>query len=233
METKISGKRVEKMANALGFGGCYAVDSVGLSGGIGLFWKKEASVEVKSYNQNHIDVIVKAVGDDVRPWRFTGFYGEPRKEDRHVSWTLLRRLANALDYPWLCLGDFNETLYGSEHFSVSERSEPHMRAFRECIDDCSLVDLGWNGVPYTWDNRQDGDANVKSRIDRGLGNQKLYDEFAVPRVQHINMVESDHCALLIRMQRKDQISIKKNNHCFRYENVWQTRSEYDQQVQKL
>jgi hypothetical protein len=120
METKISGKRVEKMANALGFGGCYAVDSVGLSGGIGLFWKKEASVEVKSYNQNHIDVIVKAVGDDVRPWCFTGFYGEPRKEDRHVSWTLMRWLANALDYPWLCLGDFNETLYGSEHFNVSE-----------------------------------------------------------------------------------------------------------------
>jgi hypothetical protein len=47
METKISRKRDEKMANALGFRGSFALDSVGLSGGIGLFWKKDVVVEVK------------------------------------------------------------------------------------------------------------------------------------------------------------------------------------------
>jgi hypothetical protein len=37
METKIAGKRVEKLASSLGFQGSFSVDSVGLSGGIGLF----------------------------------------------------------------------------------------------------------------------------------------------------------------------------------------------------
>ena len=37
METKIKAKRVEELRYTLGFGGCFAVDSAGLSGGIGLF----------------------------------------------------------------------------------------------------------------------------------------------------------------------------------------------------
>ena len=37
METKMSGKRVEKLCNALGFNSSFGVDSDGLSGGVGLF----------------------------------------------------------------------------------------------------------------------------------------------------------------------------------------------------
>jgi hypothetical protein len=67
METKIGGKRVEKFANSLGFGGSFVVDSDGLSGGIGLFWRTYAVVELKSFNLNHTDVLVMVVGDDERP----------------------------------------------------------------------------------------------------------------------------------------------------------------------
>jgi hypothetical protein len=44
METKIGGKRVEKLPNSLGFGGSFAVDSEGLNGGIGLFWMTDVVV---------------------------------------------------------------------------------------------------------------------------------------------------------------------------------------------
>jgi hypothetical protein len=82
-------------------------------------------------------------------WRFTGFYGAPRVGDRHHSWRTLRTLAG-IDHPaWLCVGDFNETLYASKHFSRTERPEWQMRAFREVVEDCSLHDLGWSGVEYT------------------------------------------------------------------------------------
>jgi hypothetical protein len=39
METKIEGKRVENMRSTFGFAGGFAVDTVGLSGGIGLFYR--------------------------------------------------------------------------------------------------------------------------------------------------------------------------------------------------
>ena len=153
METKISKKRTEKLCNSLGFSGSFAVSSDDLSGGIGLFWKAEVIVELKSYNSNHIDVLVQPRSGGVK-WRFTGFYGEPRRENRHTSWTLLRRLSNVLSYPWLCMGDFNETLVSSKHFGTNALPEAQMTAFRECVEDCGLIDVGWLGLPFTWDNRQ-------------------------------------------------------------------------------
>jgi hypothetical protein len=198
METKISRKRTEKLCNALGFSGSFAVSSDGLSGGIGLFWKAEVIVELKNFSSNHIDVLVQQRTGGVK-WRFTGFYGEPRRENRHNSWTLLRRLSNALSYPWLCMGDFNETLVSSEHLGANARPEAQMRAFRECVEDCGLIDVGWTGSPFTWDNRQADPANVKARIDRAFGNDALYAAFKVDRVRHVDFVASDHCVLVMRL----------------------------------
>jgi hypothetical protein len=50
METKVRAKRVENLRCSLGFAGCYAVDSDGLSGGIELFWSSEVVVEIKNHS---------------------------------------------------------------------------------------------------------------------------------------------------------------------------------------
>ncbi|KAM3311944.1 hypothetical protein ACQJBY_032129 [Aegilops geniculata] len=153
METKIRAKRVELLQRQLGFVGCFAVGSNGLSGGIGLFWSGEVSVELKNYSAGHIDVMVRKSDDVSSPaWRLTGFYGAPRAENRHHSWRFMRTLHQIEHEAWLCVGDFNETMYETEHFSRSERPEWQMRAFRDVIDECSFQDLGWSGVPFTWDN---------------------------------------------------------------------------------
>jgi hypothetical protein len=68
METKIAGKRVEKLASSLGFQGSFAVDSVRLSGGIGLFWSSAVIVDLKSFNSCHIDVIVTPNDGVIPPW---------------------------------------------------------------------------------------------------------------------------------------------------------------------
>ncbi|KAM0929825.1 hypothetical protein ACQ4PT_001352 [Festuca glaucescens] len=135
METKISGKRVENLRVSLGFAGCYAVDSDGLSGGIGLFWSSDVLVEIENYSANHIDATVQKADLSSPKWRFTGFYGEPRVENRHHSWRFLRTLHAISQGSWLCMGDFNETLYGEEHFSNVPRPEWQMRAFREAVED--------------------------------------------------------------------------------------------------
>jgi hypothetical protein len=41
-----------------------------------------------------------------------------------------------------------------EHFSAHEREHWQIEAFQQVVPDCHLVDLGFNGLPYTWDNRQ-------------------------------------------------------------------------------
>jgi hypothetical protein len=68
METKIEGKRVEKLASTFGFAGGFAVSSTGLSGGIGIFWSSAVTVELESFNAHHIDVVVQDKDGLVPPW---------------------------------------------------------------------------------------------------------------------------------------------------------------------
>jgi endonuclease/exonuclease/phosphatase family metal-dependent hydrolase len=122
-------------------------------------------------------------------WRFTGFYGAPRAENRHHSWRFLRTLNSVQHSAWLCMGDFNETLYNSEHFSRTARPEWQMRNFREAVEECLFQDLGWSGTAYTWDNRQNGDSNVKARLDRAFANAEFLSHFEHTRVRHIVSTE--------------------------------------------
>ncbi|KAK1661182.1 hypothetical protein QYE76_049341 [Lolium multiflorum] len=107
-----------------------------------------------------------------------------------------------------------------------------MRAFREVTEDCGLIDLGFSGLPYTWDNRQEGSANVKERIDRAFGNDGLLNLFQVVKVKHVSVVQSDHC--MIQTELKKHVSHRPlGMRAFKYENVWQTHGDYDKVVVDL
>jgi hypothetical protein len=79
------------------------------------------SVSVKACNARCIDVHVSS---DLAPtWRATFVYGEPRREDRSLFWSLLRRLKQHWNGPWIICGDFNEVLSQDEHLGPRDRSE--------------------------------------------------------------------------------------------------------------
>lgn len=54
-----------------------------------------------------------------------------------------------MDLPWLCAGDFNEVLHATEQFGGRGRTERQMEDFREAVEECGFVDLGFIGLPYT------------------------------------------------------------------------------------
>ena len=83
-----------------------------------------------------------------------------------------------------------------------------MRAFRKVVDDCSFQDLGYWGVPFTWDNKQQGAANVKARLDRSLANAEFLQLFAFARVKHISSTESDHCYVLTELRQSQGSNIR-------------------------
>ncbi|KAL6219594.1 hypothetical protein ACLB2K_007353 [Fragaria x ananassa] len=70
------------------------------AGGLCLLWKEEVEVEVQSYSESNIDVVIGAATDPNR-WRFTGLYGQPKVENRHLSWSLLRTLSLHGNLPWV------------------------------------------------------------------------------------------------------------------------------------
>lgn len=57
-ETKIGDRRVADLTSRLGFAGCRVVSSVGLSGGLVLFWSTEVEVTIVNASDQHIDATV-------------------------------------------------------------------------------------------------------------------------------------------------------------------------------
>ena len=229
-ETKVSDKRAQDLKLRLGFSNAFGVKARGLSGGLVLYWNNESLVSLKSFSNSHIDVFVRNEDTGEKEWRFTGFYGEPARSKRKNSWELLQYLRREYDHPWLCAGDFNEVLDASEQFGGNDREEWKMEGFRDTVDYCRFIDLGFSGLPYTWDNRQQGRCNVKVRLDRGMADDKFLELFDNTFVQHIQTSESDHCALLLRTQRSVWDHDCSRNKPFRFENAWTRHERYEEVV---
>ena len=70
-------------------------------------------------------------------------YGEAQTAERHKTWDMLKRIKSSSSLPWVCIGDFNEVLHRSEHQGPQERSYAQIAGFREMVDVCGLVDLGF------------------------------------------------------------------------------------------
>ena len=122
--------------------------------------------------------------------------------------------------PWVCAGDFNEVLHASEQLGGHERQEWKMEVFRDTIEYCRFEDLGYFGPPYTWDNRQQGDSNIKVRLDRALGDDRFAECFDNIVVNHVQCAESDHCALLISVRKSEWMEEGREGRPFRFENAW-------------
>jgi exonuclease III len=203
-ETKMKSKAMDKLKWSLGFKNGVAVECVGKSGGLALWWRDDADVSVRLWCQYFIDAKIMFEG---KTWRFTGVYGEPRTELRHKTWEALRFLSRQDNIPWLCTDDFNEALSGSEQIGGNPRLETQMLAFRQCLTDCELTDLGCKGYAFTWNNKREGEDNIQVRLDRGTATVSFLELFPHVQVEHIMTEQSDHMALLIRLEQQE----RKNN----------------------
>ena len=228
-ETRQHPDRVRNLRYRLGMKGCFAVKGDGKGGGLALFHHEDVEVNLLSYSKRHIDVHIQGGPFGAR-WRGTFVYGDPMPSERHHMWTLLRRIKNESTEPWLMLGDFNEAMWQDEHFSRSRRSERLMMDFREILSHCDVHDLGFFGVPWTFDNKQRGDRNVKVRLDRAVASPAWSQRFPEARVQHLVSSRSDHCPLLVMVATTCED--RRRPPCRRYEIMWEREPSLTATVEK-
>jgi hypothetical protein len=192
-----------------------------------LFWHEGLDVVLLEKSNRFIDVRVRESVSS--PWfRITFVYGEPRTKNRPQMWDALRRLKGVSDLPWLVVGDFNEAMWGFEHFSACPRPERQMINFREALADCELTDLGFNGRPYTYDNGHD--SNVKVRLDRDVADPNWRDLFGNVKVLHLVSSRSDHCPILVEVVK--EYWEHQNQRIFRYDIMWERLDSLAGEIKK-
>ncbi|XP_074290339.1 uncharacterized protein LOC141617068 [Silene latifolia] len=102
-------------------------------------------------------------------WTCSLVYGCNADSDRVALWDSLIALKANVHGPWLVMGDFNNVLYVDERIG-SQVTDAEVKGFQNCVDVCGLYDLVSTGAYFTWNNKQEGDTRVYSRIDRVLAN---------------------------------------------------------------
>ena len=166
-----------------------------------------------SSSPNHIDAVVGANPRD--QWRFTGVYGFADSSKKQETWSLLRGLHRVVSLPWLCAGDFNEILWSHEKLGLGPRQECKMKEFRDLLDECGFVDLGFIGEKFTWRGKRSGGL-VLERLDRATASNEWFFRFPGIKVHHLPTHSSDHKAILIK---SDGIT-PRQNHSFKFEQMW-------------
>jgi hypothetical protein len=166
-ETRQQRERVGSLRFRIGLNKLFVVDGQGKGGGVGLFWDDSISINILSYGLHYIDTLIWDVEHHAH-WRSTFVYSESRTQVRADMWKLLEHLKPISSTPWLLISDFNEALWSFEHLSARKWSEQQMAAFQDTLAHCDVHDLGFIGVPWTFDNKQRGDRNVRVRLDRAV-----------------------------------------------------------------
>ena len=144
------------------------VPKEGCGGGLALFWKSSINLTIEDLSNYYIDVCIDK--NTVQEWRFTGFYGEPKTTRRSEAWDSLRSLNHHPNTPRLCAGDFNELVRQDEKLGGAIRSSNQMQLFRDVIDECGFMDLGFFGPRFTWSRDFEDRRSIWERLDKGLVN---------------------------------------------------------------
>ena len=115
--------------------------------------------------EQEIHTSVKVHSSDLT-WLIYAIYASPRLAERRILWENLKIVAHLHNLPWLMLGDFNEILSEEDKFGGNRANVNKALEFKECLDDCNILYLGFAGPKYTWTNRRHIFAPILERIDR-------------------------------------------------------------------
>lgn len=90
---------------------------------------------------------------------------------RKTLWQHLMDFSSNLELPWVLIGDINNMLNVDDKLGGLSINPTRIRAFREYIDVCKVMDLGFRGPKFTWTNKHPNwHNNIKERLDRSLIN---------------------------------------------------------------
>nr|KYP46221.1 hypothetical protein KK1_032214 [Cajanus cajan] len=85
--------------------------------------------------------------------------------------------------------------------------------------DCNLIDIGFQGAPFTWQR-----GKVYVRLDRVLVNIQWQLEYPDANVFHLSPLKSDHS--MIRLNLSSPLQSDCRRRPFRFEAAWITHLEF-------
>lgn len=105
-----------------------------------------------------------------------------------------------------------------------------MEAFRNVLEDCHLMDLGYSGNWFTFEKGNLPETNIQECLDRGVANENQMSMFPEASIQHLVYSISNHCSILITTKKEDD---RKNCKTFKFEAWWVLEESFETKVKSL
>ena len=102
-----------------------------------------------------------------------------------------------------------------------------MQQFKEVIDECGFMDLGFEGSKFTWSKHFESGVSIWERLDRCLVNNCWFMKFGGSRVYHLSCTSSDHIPKFISLLGLNPPIRKKK---ILFEQMWLSNSSYEEVV---
>lgn len=93
-----------------------------------------------------------------------------------------------------------------------------MQAFRDTLDVCGFVDLGFTGPESTWYGNRHGHT-IWERLDRGVTTHDWLEKYPTASIWHLHCVELDHRPILLVLDPNGE-SHRWKWKPFRFKEMW-------------
>ncbi|KAM2763440.1 hypothetical protein PS2_015047 [Malus domestica] len=195
LETKNKSRSFAHLKMRLGMEHWFAVEPHGIGGGLCVFWRDATSVVLMKSE----DFLVELKLWDEKMncnWRLFAIYASTDDKKRREQWQeVSKRIGQDRDR-CLLLGDFNDILCNEENEGGNYRPAASLRDFRDFVARDELMDLSYEGYPFTWRNKRES-LPIQQRLDRGLATLGWYEMYPNTIIKHVILEGSDHALLIL------------------------------------
>ncbi|XP_062075575.1 uncharacterized protein LOC133779657 [Humulus lupulus] len=226
LETRVKAHELGALYLHMFLGWCFTSNNAWNNGGhIVVAWNPTMfSVSIIKFSSQLIHLLVRPF-DKGDGFYVSFVYGFNEEEGRVELWKELPECVT--QDPWLALGDFNDILNKEERIGVKVKYNKSV-AFRQCIERCNLEDVKFTGSFYTWNNKQQGNDRIYSKVDRVMENQRWLDWYTAAEVTFSNEGMFDHCPAMLTVYS----DVGKGKKPFRYFKMWSTAPGFFEQVKQ-
>lgn len=174
------------------------VEARGFKGGIWLLWNRH-DVEIEELSSTAQILIVLVREGRGLPCLLSIMYASPNPFDRAELWTYLSQLGGLVGIPWAVMGDTNQPLDLHDKLGGHPINLLKANKLWEAINNCRLLDMGFQGPRFTWTNCHTGTTKIRERIDRAWCNLEWQRYFSTTIIRHLARLQSDHHPLLLHI----------------------------------
>ncbi|XP_071905731.1 uncharacterized protein [Coffea arabica] len=195
-ETKNKKSVLNSVKQKIKFDNLFVVDPVGLAGGLAVLWKEEVKVKQVLFTTFTIELLI-VDSDTSLEWWCVCIYASPDASIRKAQWEVINRRRQIWGEAWVVMGDMNDIVSQGEKWGGRDRADNSFNTFRAFINNNELVDIGYEGKPWTWCNRWDNEGEIRECLDRVLGSGSWCNHYRNASCRHLETEASDHCMLLV------------------------------------